>query len=162
MPPGPDRAASVTNGVQPTRRPPPGSAVVRKAAATKTASSVKHGPRRDLGASVEEYFARQPPDKRALLEKLRAVVMRAVPDATASIKWGVPVYEKNGKTVCALAAFKEHVGLNLFAPPGVLVDPGKKLEGGGKTSRMLKVRSVGDIDSATILRWLKATAAAKG
>ncbi len=118
------------------------------------------GKRKDLGAPVDSYFAQQPPEKRALLEKLRALVARGVPDAEATIKWGVPCYQKNGKSVCSLAAFKEHVGINFFASPEVLVDPGKKLEGGGKSMRMLKVRTATDIDSASILRWLKATVAA--
>lgn len=110
-------------------------------------------------SAADAYFARQPEDTRALLEKLRALVMKGVPDATVAIKWGVPFYLKDGKSVCALAAFKEHVGINFFAPPAVLVDPKKKLEG-GKSNRMLKVRSATDIDSASILRWLKAAAAA--
>ena len=87
--------------------------------------------RNDLGAPVDGYFTQQP-----------------------------PFYQRNGKSVCSLAAFKEHVGINFFAPPTVLVDPGRKLEGGGKSMRMLKVRSAQDIDSANILRWLKATVAA--
>jgi hypothetical protein len=128
---------------------------VRKAAPAKMAAK-----RKDLGAPVDSYFAQQPPEKRALLEKLRALVAKVVPDADATIKWGVPFYQRNGKNVCALAAFKEHVGINFFASPDVLVDPGKKLEGGGKSMRMLKVRRAEDIDSASITRWLKATVAA--
>ena len=69
---------------------------------------------------------------------LRILVRKGVPDAGVSIKWGVPCYSMDGRLICALAAFKEHVGLNYFAPPGVFVDPNKKLEGSGKTSRMLK------------------------
>jgi hypothetical protein len=140
----------------------------RKRAAGKTAlkkTVKKNAPmmaakRKDLGAPVDSYFTQQPPEKRALLEKLRALVAKAVPDADASIKWGVPFYQRKGKNVCSLAAFKEHVGINFFASPDVLVDPGKKLEGGGKTMRMLKVRRPEDIDNASILRWLKATVAA--
>ena len=116
--------------------------------------------RNDLGAPVDSYFKEQPPEKRALLEKLRALVAKGVPGADASIKWGVPFYQLKGKNVCSLAAFKDHVGINFFASPDVLVDPGKKLEGGGKTMRMLKVRRAEDIDSASILRWLKATVTA--
>jgi hypothetical protein len=110
--------------------------------------------------STAAYFAEQPAEKRALLEKLRSLVAKGIPDAEASIKWGVPIYQLNGRNVCALASFKDHVAINFFAPPSVLIDPGKKLEGGGKTSRLLKVRSAADIDSASILRWLKAAATA--
>ncbi len=106
------------------------------------------------------YIAEQSADKAALLEKLRALVNKGVPGADVSIKWGVPFYQVNGKNVCALASFKDHVGINFFAPPSAFVDPGKKLEGSGKGNRMLKVRSAGDIDSASILRWLKAVVAA--
>jgi hypothetical protein len=134
----------------------------KKTARKKTAVPKTMPKRDDFGASTESYFAQQPAEKRVLLEKLRALVTKGVPDATASIKWGVPFYARNGKSICSLAAFKEHVGINFFAPPSVLVDPKKKLEGGGKTMRMLKVRSAADIDTTSILRWLKATAAQAG
>lgn len=105
------------------------------------------------------YIAQQPLEKRALLEKLRALILKGLPDATVSIKWGVPVYARRGKNVCALASFKDHVAINFFAPPEVLKDPQKKLDGAGKTSRMLKIRQAADIDSASVLRWLKSAAA---
>jgi hypothetical protein len=121
----------------------------RKAATNKSAAGVD-----------DRYFAEQPADKAALLEKLRALVKKEVPDADVTIKWGVPFYQRGGKNVCSLAAFKDFVGINFFASPTVLVDPKKKLEGGSKTMRMLKVRTASDIDSASIVRWLKATVAA--
>jgi hypothetical protein len=102
------------------------------------------------------YIAEQDPDKRALLERLDAIVMKTLPSATPVLKWGVPIYQLAGKNVCALACFKEHVGINFFASPDKLADPKKKLEGAGKTQRMLKVRVASDIDAASIARWLKA------
>ena len=136
------------------KRPAKKTAVKKTAAKPKATTAAKAG----SGAAVDGYFAQQPADKRALLEKLRALVVKGVPDATSSIKWGVPFYQRNGKDVCALAAFKDHVAINFFASPSALADPSKKLEGGGKSSRMLKVRSAGDIDAASIQRWLKAAA----
>jgi hypothetical protein len=128
-------------------------------AATKTVAK-KPAPKKAGSAPDARYIAEQPADKAALLEKLRALVNKGVPDADVSIKWGVPFYQLNGRNICALASFKDHVGINFFAPPSAFVDPGKKLEGSGKGNRMLKVRSAGDIDSASILRWLKAVVAA--
>jgi hypothetical protein len=109
-----------------------------------------------MATSIDAYLKEQPADKRALLEKLRAVVDGALPNATVSIKWGVPTYQLNGRNVCALASFKDCVAINFFAAPAKLADPGKKLEGEGKTSRMLKVRTAKDIDTASLKRWLKA------
>jgi hypothetical protein len=131
----------------------PAKPTAKKITTRKTAAKKTSEP------SVTGYFAEQPPDKRALLEKLRALVAKGVPDSTPTIKWGVPVYQRNGKNLCALAAFKDHVAINFFVAPSVLADPGKKLEG-GKTNRLLKVRSAGDIDAGTITRWLKAAAIA--
>jgi hypothetical protein len=130
-------------------------------AATKTAAR-KPAPKKAATAADVRYIAEQPADKAALLEKLRALVNKGVPDADVSIKWGVPFYQLNGKNICALASFKDHVAINFFAPPNAFVDPGKKLEGSGKGNRTLKVGSAGDIDSASILRWLKAVVAANG
>jgi len=128
---------------------------VKKTAVKKTAT--RSAPK---DTSTAAYFAEQPAERRALLEKLRSLVVKGIPNAEASIKWGVPTYQLNGRNVCALASFKDNVAINFFAPPNVLIDPGKKLEGVGRGSRLLKVRSAADIDSASILRWLKAAAAA--
>ena len=106
------------------------------------------------------FIAAVRPEQGVLLEQLRAIVVKNVPGATVTTKWGVPFYELGGKKICALAAFKEHVGINIFAPPALLVDPAGKLEGEGKGNRMLKVRSKADIDTKSIQRWLKAAVAA--
>ena len=112
-----------------------------------------------MATSVDtKYIAEQPADKRALLESLRAIVVKTLPGATPELKWGVPIYFVDGKRVCALATFKDFVGINFFAPPAALADPKKRLEGGGSTQRMLKVRSAKDVDAASISRWLKAAA----
>ena len=109
---------------------------------------------------VATYIAEQAPEKRVLLDKLRVVIAKAVPDAAPAIKWGVPVYAMGGKNVCALATFKDYVAINFFVSPDKLADPNKKLEGAGKTSRMLKVHTAKDIDAVSIQRWLKAASAA--
>lgn len=127
--------------------------------ASATSSMAKGGgPRDDYGSPTDAYFARQPADKRALLETLRALVRESVPDAESVIKWGVPFYEINGVKVCALAAFKDSVALNLFGPPDAFVDPGTRLEGASQGNRTLKVRRADEIDRASIVRWLKAAA----
>jgi len=105
------------------------------------------------------YIAEQDASQRLLLTKLDALITKTLPNATPALKWGVPVYQLNGKNVCALASFKESVAINFFASPDVLSDPKKRLEGGGKTQRMLKVRTASDTDAASIQRWLKAASA---
>src|SRR5437870_10243393 len=97
----------------------------KKPAARKPATAGGADGRGDA-AAVRAYFAQQPADKRALLEKLRGLVLKGVPDATPSIKWGVAVYQRNGRNVCALAAFKDHVGINFFASRDASPIPGRR------------------------------------
>src|SRR5437588_10885294 len=125
----------------------------KKTAAKKIAA--KKGSANDRpDASVESYFAQQPPDKRALLIKIRGLVEKGAPDAVPLIKWGVPIYAQNGRNICALATFKDHVGLNFLTPPSVFPDPKKQLEGESRTSRILKVYSTADIDATSFTRKL--------
>jgi hypothetical protein len=138
-----------------------GKTVMKKAVMKKAAATQKAGAR-SAGGAAEGYFARQTPEKRALLDELSALVMKTVPDVDTTIKWGVPFYEKHGQKVCALAAFKDYVAINFFAPPDAFVDPAGKLEGAGKGNRALKVRTAKDLDRASITRWLKATVARLG
>lgn len=111
-----------------------------------------------MAAADASYIAKQTPETRAQLEKLRALISKTLPDATVALKWGVPVYAVDGRNVCAISVFKDFIGLNFFASPDVLLDPKKRLEGNGKTQRMLKIREPADIDSDSIRRWLKAAA----
>ena len=141
---------------------PTKSAAAKKATAngegTKKLPARAYPRREDLGASVDVFFARQPPDKRVLLETLHTMVKKAAPDASASIKWGMPYYELKGG-FCSLYAAPSYVALNLLAPPEMFDDSAGRLEGTGKTMRHLKVRSAADLDEVSILRWLKTAVA---
>lgn len=108
---------------------------------------------------MDGFFARQPSELRAILELLRRLVEEAAPEATASIKWGMPFYEVNGKMVCAFGAHKAHVNLILSGPPGAFADPDKRLSGGGKTGRHLKLVSVADVPKNSVQAWLRMAAA---
>ena len=134
-------------------------AVPKKAGAQQAAMRTK---RADYGGSIEPYCERLPPDKRAPLERLRALVEETVPSAQAALKWGAPFYTLDGKLLCALGALKNCVALSIYAPPDVFDDPLGQLEGKSASYRVLKVEHERDIDAARVRRWLKAaTVAAK-
>jgi hypothetical protein len=120
---------------------------------------MKFGPRKDLGAPVDGFFARQPPHIRLIVDRLRALIHKAAPDAQSSIKWGMPFYEIAGNTVCAIGAFKQHVNLILPGPPGTYADPDGRLEGDGKTGKHLKLRSADELTPAAVRGWLETAAA---
>lgn len=122
------------------------------------AAAKKPAPRADLGAKIDGFFAKQPAALRPIVDKLRALIDAAAPDATSSIKWGMPFYEIGGNTVCAIGAHKAHVNLILHGGPGTYADPDGLLAGEGKTGRHLKVTSLDALPTAAIAGWL-ATAA---
>lgn len=133
-----------------------------KAQATKKPTppraSQKFGRRADLGAPIEGFFARQAPHLRAILDELRRLVNQAAPEAASSIKWGMPFFTVGGNTLCALAAFKSHVNLILPGPPGTYADPEGRLEGGGKTGKHLKLRTLADLPETSVGGWLRTAA----
>jgi hypothetical protein len=137
----------------PARKAPARKAPARKAPARK-APARKMGPRADLGAPVDGFFAKQPTALRAVLDALRAMVEAAAPDASASLKWGMPFYAIDGRTVCALGGHTAHVNLILPGPPGTYADPAGRLTGTGTTGKHLRLTSVDDLPRAEVKRWL--------
>ena len=144
-----------TKKARPARRKT--SAGARKGAAP-SAVAKKWGPRADLGAPIDGFFAKRPPEQRALLEALRAEVERAAPEAVGAIKWGMPFFTLGGEMMCALAAHKAHVNLILAGPAGTFADPDGLLEGGGKTGKHLKLRSLAELPLPAVRGWLRAAA----
>jgi uncharacterized protein YdhG (YjbR/CyaY superfamily) len=50
--------------------------------------------------NLTEYTAKLPAESRKLVEALSALVIKAVPDAEAAIKWGQPVFSRAMATRC--------------------------------------------------------------
>jgi hypothetical protein len=128
------------------------------ARAGKKPAARKPGPRADLGAPVDGFFARQPPTLRPILDELRKLVDETAPEASSELKWGMPFYSIGGNVLCAVAGFKAHVNLILPGPPGTYADPDGRLEGEGKTGKHLKLRAGEDLPRATVRGWLKTAA----
>ena len=135
-----------------------------KGAAKRAATSVM-ARRADFGAPIDGFFAKQPPPLRTILEALRKLVEEVAPQATASIKWGMPFYTVDGNMMCALGGHRSHVNLILAGPPGTFHDPEGRLEGDGKTGRRLTLRSMDDLPRDAVRGWVKSAlqvARAKG
>jgi hypothetical protein len=149
------KTAKTTEPKSGAKKPSP----AKKGKAKAAAPVAKWGPRADLGAPLDAFFARQPPALLAILEALRAEVERAAPEAVGAIKWGMPFYTLHGEMMCALGAHKAHVNLILAGPPGTFADPESHLEGDGKTGKHLKLRALAELPRAAVRGWLAAAAA---
>lgn len=60
--------------------------------------------------TVDAYIARCPPNVRSILERIRRIVRRAVPDAEERISYRMPTFTWNG-VLLHVAAFTNHIGL---------------------------------------------------
>jgi uncharacterized protein YdhG (YjbR/CyaY superfamily) len=90
-------------------------------------------PDRPTARSVDEYIAAFPPETRAVLEELRALIRSVAPEATETISYAIPTFDLNGHLV-HFAGYEKHVG---FYPTGRGVEAFKdelKAYKGGKGS----------------------------
>lgn len=61
--------------------------------------------------TVDRYLAAQPPATRAILERVRAAIRKAVPKAQECISYQIPAYKLPGGTVIHFAGWKTHFAL---------------------------------------------------
>ena len=59
--------------------------------------------------NIDEYISRFPDDIQQILEKLRATIRTAAPEAEETISYQMPAFRLNGILVY-FAAFKDHIG----------------------------------------------------
>ncbi len=58
--------------------------------------------------NVDEYIELQIPEAQAHIIELRNIIRRCVPDVTEQISWSMPMYKKDGLSIC-FAACKKHI-----------------------------------------------------
>jgi uncharacterized protein YdeI (YjbR/CyaY-like superfamily) len=86
---------------------------------------------------VDAYIARAQPFARPILERVREIVHRALPEVEEGIKWGIPAFMLGGKNVAGMAAFKAHASIMLAADDTA----------GGGMGSYGKVKSIDDVPS---------------
>lgn len=58
--------------------------------------------------TVEEYIDMAPVEAHEMLRELRSILKGVAPDASESLKWGVPVFEQ-GRILFSYAAYRSHL-----------------------------------------------------
>lgn len=72
--------------------------------------------------TVSAYIAAAPREKQKRLKEIGAILKKAAPKATETLKWNTPVFMEN-RILFAYAAFKEHLN---FMPTPSAMKPFKK------------------------------------
>ncbi|MFN7943998.1 MAG: DUF1801 domain-containing protein [Blastocatellia bacterium] len=73
--------------------------------------------KQNVPLSIDEYIAGFPPHIRSILEKIRATISKAAPNAQEAIKYQMPTFTLHGNLV-HFAACKNHIGF-YPAPSGI-------------------------------------------
>lgn len=114
--------------------------------------------RKDAGCKADSFFDSLPEALAPLARALRNLVLETIPEASESIKWGMPVYETS-KLVCALRPSNTYIALQFYESGTSLADPDGLLEGTGKKMRHMKIRKQADIKRRLLKSWIRQAAA---
>lgn len=104
---------------------------------------------------IERYLAKVPADARATLEKVRASVRAAAPDAVEAISYGAPAFKLNGRPLAGYTAAKDHCSFFVFSPL-VLEAHAKELAAYKRTKGMVHFRIGKPLPATVINRLVKA------
>lgn len=73
--------------------------------------------------TAEEYAATFPTDVQDALKRLRTTIYETIPEATETIRYGMPAVMLNGHYVVHYAAWKHHIGLYPIPPMPTDLEP---------------------------------------
>lgn len=75
--------------------------------------------------TIDKYISLFPPHVQEILQKIRALIHKEVPEATEAIKYQLPTFQLNGNLV-HFGAFAEHIGF--YPTPTVITQFEKELK----------------------------------
>ena len=61
--------------------------------------------------TIDEYISTFPADIQAILEKIRQTIHETVPEATETIRYGIPTFDLNGQHLVFFAGWKQSLSL---------------------------------------------------
>lgn len=77
--------------------------------------------------TIDEYIAGFPEDVQDILQKVRATVHDAAPEAVEAIKYAIPTFMLKGKNLVHFGGLKKHIGF--YPAPSGLVQFKEELAG---------------------------------
>ena len=103
-----------------------------------------------MNEKVDDYIEKQKSPQKEICQNLRQIILETFPGIEEEMKLGVPWYE--GKYY--IVALKDHVNLG-FSLKGLAKKEIELFEGGGKTMKHIKIRSLDEINEEQIVKLLK-------
>jgi uncharacterized protein YdhG (YjbR/CyaY superfamily) len=96
---------------------------------------------------VDAWFARYENPMKPVVERIRAIILAADPRIDECIKWQAPTFTYRGNLASFYPKSKQHASL-MFHQGAQIPGSHPRLEGSGSQSRVLKLASVAEANSA--------------
>jgi uncharacterized protein YdeI (YjbR/CyaY-like superfamily) len=106
---------------------------------------------------IDAYIARQADFAKPILERIRAAVHAACPEAEETMKWSMPHFMYKGRMMAGMAAFKAHATFGFWRGGEVLGETGAERDAMGQFGRLA---SAADLPPDEVLHALIRRAAA--
>ena len=100
---------------------------------------------------VEEYIAKQKSPQKEIIQKVRKIFQRTLPNCKEKFAWGVIAFEGDKFYIAAMKN-RIHVG---FSINGLNKEEIGLFEGSGKTMRHIKIHSLENIDEQELEKLIK-------
>jgi uncharacterized protein YdhG (YjbR/CyaY superfamily) len=65
---------------------------------------------RSTARTIDEYLVEFPPETRAVLEEMRALIRAEAPEATETISYAIPTFDLHGRHLLHFAGYEKHIG----------------------------------------------------
>lgn len=109
---------------------------------------------RGAGHEVDDFVkTRVLPEYRDIVAELRKLMREHAPDATESISYGIPAYRRK-RALAVISPIKEGITF-AFSRGAEFDDRYGLLEGVGKVSKNVRMRSLKDVDRAALRCYIK-------
>jgi uncharacterized protein YdhG (YjbR/CyaY superfamily) len=100
---------------------------------------------------ISAYIEKQKSPQKEICKKLREIIYNTFPDIKEEMKWGVPAFADG---LFYIVALKDHVNLG-FSIKGLTKKELSLFDGGGKTTKHIKIKSLKDLNQKRIINLLK-------
>ena len=104
-----------------------------------------------MDKQVDEYIEKQKSPQKEIIQKVRNIFLRTLPNCKEKSAWGVITFA-DGKFYIGAMKNRVHVG---FAINGLNKEEIGLFEGSGKTMRHIKIHSFEEIDEKKLVKLIK-------
>lgn len=104
-----------------------------------------------MDKQVDEYIEKQKSPQKEILQKVRQIFLKTLPNCEEKIAWGAVVFA-GGKFYIAALKNRVHIG---FAINGLNKEEIGLFEGSGKTMKHIKIQLLEEIDEKKLIKLIK-------